>query len=57
MLQQEIKQVNHQKLSLKTQIDEYEQKIKSLLSELEQNSKQHIKEVKDLHDHYMGNQG
>ena len=39
---------------MKTQIDEYETKIKTLLSELEQSSKSHIKEVKQLHEHYMG---
>ena len=39
---------------MKTQIDEYEQKIKSMLNELEHASKNHIKEVKQLHEHYLG---
>jgi hypothetical protein len=39
---------------MKNQLDEYEQKIKGLLSELEVNSKNHIKEVKQLHEHYLG---
>lgn len=50
----EIKEVSHQKSSLKQQIDEYEQKIKKLIGELEAESKRHIKEEHSLREHYMG---
>ena len=39
---------------MKGQIDEYEQKIKSLIGDLEQQSKRHIKEVNLVHEQYMG---
>jgi hypothetical protein len=41
-------------MHLKAQIDEYEAKIKALINELESNSKKHIRDVNDLHEHYMG---
>lgn len=39
---------------MKNQIEEYEHKIKTLISEFEIESKKHIREVSDLHEHYMG---
>ena len=50
----EVKEVTSQKTSLKSALDEYEQKIKSLINELEQQSKRHMKEIKQLHEQYMG---
>jgi hypothetical protein len=35
-------------------VAEYEAKIKELLGELEQQSKRHMREVGELHDHYIG---
>lgn len=49
----EVKEISHQKSSLKQQIDEYEQKIKNLISELEQQSKRHMKEISQLHEDSM----
>jgi len=39
---------------LKSQIDEYEHKIKSLIGDLESQSKRHMKEVNLVHEQYMG---
>ncbi len=50
----DLKEIAAQKLSLKGQIDEYEAKIKGLIGEIEQLSKKHIREVNELHEHYMG---
>lgn len=50
----DIAEINSQKQSLKSQVDEYEQKIKSLIGDLEAQSKKHIKETNGLHEHYMG---
>ena len=39
---------------MKSQIEEYEDKIKRLIGELEGVSKNHITKVNELHEHYMG---
>ena len=41
----EIKEVSQQKSALKSQIEEYENKIKNLIGDLEAQSKRHMKEV------------
>ena len=43
-----------QKSVMKSQIEEYEDKIKRLINELEITSKNHIGKVNELHEHYMG---
>lgn len=50
----ELKELQHQKTSLKTQVDDYERKIKNLIAELESQSKRHMKEVNEIHEQYMG---
>mgnify|MGYP007004453216 CR=1 FL=1 len=46
----EIKEISSQKSALKSQIDEYEHKIKSLIGDLESQSKRHMKEVNLVHE-------
>lgn len=50
----DLKDIAAQKANLKAQIDEYESKIKTLINELEATSKKHIRELNELHEHYMG---
>ena len=37
---------------MKQQNEEYEDKIKTLIKEFEDESKKHIKEVNEIHEHY-----
>ena len=46
----EFKDVSSQKIVMKRQLDEYEQKIKKLIMEFEEESKRHIKELNDVHE-------
>lgn len=46
----ELKEVGQQKSALKSQIDEYEHKIKNLIGDLEAQSKRHMKEVNSVHE-------
>jgi len=50
----EIKEISMQKQSLKHQVDEYEQKIKNMISEIEAQSRKHMKEINEMHEHCMG---
>lgn len=49
----DVAEINSQKQSLKSQVDEYEQKIKSLILDLEAQSKKHIKSTNELNEQYM----
>ena len=55
-LENEFRELAQSKVSSKMQIDEYELKIKSLIHELEDESKKHISEVQQIHDHYRAQQ-
>lgn len=41
---------SEQKLMLKNRLDEYEDKIKTLIKEFEDESKRHITEMSDTHE-------
>jgi len=53
-LQSEVSEATDQKLTLKSRLEEYEDKIKKLIKEFEEESKRHIKEVNEIHEHYRG---
>lgn len=50
----DYKEVNGQKIIMKKQIEEYENKIKKLIKEFEDESKKHIREINELHEYYRG---
>lgn len=50
----DFKEVSNQKILIKRQLDEYENKIKMLIKELEDESKRHIKETNEVHEYYRG---
>ena len=52
--QSEVSEATDQKLTLKSRLEEYEDKIKKLIKEFEEESKRHIKEVNETHEHYRG---
>ena len=43
-----------QKLTMKSRLEEYEDKIKKLIKEFVEECKRHIKEVNEIHEHYRG---
>lgn len=45
---------SEQKLLLKNRLDEYEDKIKTLIKEFEDESKRHISEMSETHEQYRG---
>ena len=52
--QNEVSEATDQKLTMKSRLEEYEDKIKMLIKEFEDESKRHIKEVNEIHEHYRG---
>ena len=50
----EYREVNNQKIIMKKQLDEYENKIKKLIIEFEEESKKHIRELNEVHEQYRG---
>jgi chromosome segregation ATPase len=53
-LQNELKEGQDNKHSLKSRLEDYEDKIKKMIREFEEESKRHIKEVNDVHFQYRG---
>jgi hypothetical protein len=51
-LQSQISDLSELKYSIKSQNEEYEDKIKTLIKEFEDESKKHIKDVNEIHEHY-----
>ena len=51
-LQAEANENNEAKVSLKQRVEECEDKIKELIKEFEVESKRHIKETNEIHEHY-----
>jgi len=39
---------------MKGQVEEYEQKIKTLIGDYERESKRYIKDIQEIHEHYRG---
>ena len=50
----EIKELTAQKNTMKGQVEEYEQKIKTLIGDYERESKRYIKDIQEIHEHYRG---
>ena len=50
----EIKELTSQKNAVKGQVEEYEQKIKTLIGDYERESKRYIKDIQEIHEHYRG---
>lgn len=50
--QSQISDLQDVKNQVKQQNEEYEDKIKTLIKEFEDESKKHIKEVNEIHEHY-----
>lgn len=48
-LQNELKEFQDNKYSMKGRLEDYEDKIKRMIKEFEEESKRHIKEVNDIH--------
>lgn len=53
-LQNDLKEFQDSKYSLKGRLEDYEEKIKKMIQEFEAESKRHIKEVNDIHYSYRG---
>jgi chromosome segregation ATPase len=53
-LQNELKEFQDNKYSMKGRLEDYEDKIKRMIKEFEEESKRHIKEVNDIHYQYRG---
>ncbi len=53
-LESEFRESHSAKTAMKSQLDDYELKVKKLIRELEDESKKHIKEINDVHDQYRG---
>lgn len=52
--QNDLAEGSEQKLLLKNRLDEYEDKIKTLIKEFEDESKRHISEMSETHEQYRG---
>ena len=50
----EFRDISNQKIIMKKQLDEYENKIKKLIIEFEEESKKHIRELNEVHEQYRG---
>lgn len=53
-LQNDLKEFQDNKYSMKGRLEDYEEKIKKMIQEFEDESKKHIKEVNDIHFQYRG---